>query len=78
MEVREFINRFNEKYPDVDRCELRNDEDISITEDSLGMKLPLSLRTFLTEFSNGIFLLDIEPVGGVAKESPCGELAIPK
>lgn len=74
MEVREFINRFNEKYPEVDRSILRKDEDISVIEDRLGVKLPLSLYIFLSEFSNGIFLLDIEPIGGLSKESPCGEL----
>lgn len=74
MEVREFINRFNEKYPDVDRFKLRNDREISVVEDRLGVKLPVSLCIFLSEFSNGIFLLDIEPIGGVSKESPCGEL----
>ncbi|CAM3425360.1 MULTISPECIES: SMI1/KNR4 family protein [Paenibacillus] len=74
MEVKEFINLFNEKYPEVDRFELRNDRDISVLEEKLGEKLPFSLCTFLSEFSNGIFLLDIEPIGGANKESPCGEL----
>ncbi|MBO2942827.1 SMI1/KNR4 family protein, partial [Paenibacillus sp. F411] len=72
--IREFINQFNKKFPDVDRFELRNYEDISVIEDSLGVNLPSSLLTFLTEFSNGIFLLDIEPIGGVSNESPCGRL----
>lgn len=74
MEVREFINRFNEKYPDVDRFELSNDRDIPMIEERLGLKLPVSLCIFLSEFSNGIFLLDIEPIGGASQESPCGEL----
>ncbi len=40
-------------------------------EDRLGVKLPLLFCTFLSEFSNGIFLLDSEPIGGISEESPC-------
>ncbi|MGO4791348.1 SMI1/KNR4 family protein [Paenibacillus sp. 2KB_20] len=55
MDVREFINCIQERYPDVDRFELEDYQEIREFEDRLGVKLPLSFCTFLSEFSNGIF-----------------------
>ncbi|GAA0843577.1 SMI1/KNR4 family protein [Paenibacillus glucanolyticus] len=75
MDVREFANRFQKRYPDVDRYEVADHQDISEFEGRLGMKLPQSFCTFVSEFSNGIFLLDCEPIGGVSEKSPCGTVS---
>ncbi|MBX4150728.1 hypothetical protein K1X09_25810 [Paenibacillus lautus] len=74
MDVREFMKCFQERYSDVDRYELAEHRDIRDFEDRLGVKLPLSFCTFLSEFSNGIFLLDCEPIGGISENSPCGAI----
>lgn len=74
MDVREFMNRFQERYPDVDGYELAEYQAIREFEDRLGVKLPLSFCVFLSEFANGIFLLDCEPIGGISEDSPCGAL----
>lgn len=71
MDVREFMICFQERYSDVDRFEVAEHQEIREFEDRLGVKLPLSFCTFLSEFSNGIFSLDCEPIGGISEESPC-------
>lgn len=57
MNVREYMICFQERYFDVDRYELAEHRDIRDFENRLGVRLPLSFWTFLSEFSNGIFLL---------------------
>lgn len=74
MRIDEFIEQFNEKYPDVDRFDAASDEMIATYEETLGYRLPVSFVKFLKEFSNGIFLLDCEPIGGVSKDSPSGDI----
>ena len=74
MNVQEFIAEFNERFPDVDKIEGATDEMIEACEQKLGVRLPASFVSFLQEFSNGIFLLDWEPVGGVSGDAPCGEI----
>lgn len=74
MSVNEFIAQFIERYPDIDRFEVATEEMISKYEETLGYCLPISFIKFLKKFSNGIFLLDCEPIGGVSKDSPCGDI----
>ncbi|AEV69487.1 MULTISPECIES: SMI1/KNR4 family protein [Acetivibrio] len=76
MKVKDFINEINSIYPDIDKNEVASDVLISEKEKSLGYKLPKSFKTFLKEFSNGIMLLDAEPIGGVGEDddSPCGSI----
>ena len=74
MTVIDFIEQFNERYPDVDRFDVATDDMITAYEKNLGFRLPISFVEFLKNFSNGIFLLDCEPIGGVSKDSPCGNI----
>lgn len=76
MDIRAFINEINIIYPDVDKNKVASDELIAKTELSIGYSLPESFKTFLKEFSNGIVLLDSEPIGGVGKNQdlPCGAI----
>ena len=76
MKVKDFINEINSIYPDIDKNEVASDVLISEKEKILGYKLPNSFKTFLKEFSNGILLLDAEPIGGVGEDddSPCGSI----
>lgn len=74
MRIDEFIEQFNKKYPDVDRFDIATDEMIATYEKTLGYRLPVSFVRFLKEFSNGIFLLDCEPIGGVSRNSPSGDI----
>ncbi|MCT2536708.1 SMI1/KNR4 family protein [Aquibacillus koreensis] len=74
MLVDEFIRKFNKKFPDVDKFDYATDQMISEYEDNINYKLPASFKKFLKNFSNGIFLLDCEPIGGVSKDSPCGDI----
>lgn len=70
LRIDDFIEQFNEKYPDVDRFDVASDDMVALFEETLGYSLPESFVKFLKEFSNGIFLLDCEPIGGVSKDSP--------
>jgi len=74
MSINEFINQFIEKYPEIDRIDVATDEMIATYEEILGYCLPVSFVEFLKKFSNGLFLLDCEPIGGVSKDSPCGDI----
>ena len=74
MSIDEFIEQFNETYPDVDRHEVATDEMIAEYERKLGYHLPMSFVEFLKKFSNGLFLLDCEPIGGVSIDSPCSDI----
>jgi len=76
MKVKDFITEINNTYPDIDKNEVASDDLIGQKEKSLGYKLPNSFKTFLKEFSNGIMLLDAEPIGGVGEDddSPCGSI----
>lgn len=74
MLMKEFIECFNEKYPDVDRFDVITDEMIQEHEQMLTYPLPISFVEFLKNFSNGIFLLDCEPIGGVSINSPCNNI----
>ena len=74
MHISEFIKQFNNLYPDVDKFDVATDETIARYETMFGYHLPPSFIQFLKEFSNGIFLLDWEPIGGVSNDSPCGEI----
>ncbi|WP_391209678.1 SMI1/KNR4 family protein [Psychrobacillus sp. L4] len=74
MSVNEFMTQFIERYPDIDRFDCATDKMIAKYEEILGYRLPVSFMAFLKEFSNGIFLLDCEPIGGVSKDSPCGDI----
>lgn len=74
MSIHEFITQFIARYPDVDRFEVAKDEMIATYEETLGYGLPVSFVEFLKKFSNGIFFLDCEPIGGVSKDSPCGDI----
>jgi len=76
MNVREFIKEINVTYPDIDKNEVASDDLIHQKEMNLGFPLPDSFKTLLKEFSNGIFLLDSEPIGGVGdnEDSPCGAI----
>ncbi|MFF2753641.1 SMI1/KNR4 family protein [Psychrobacillus sp. NPDC058041] len=75
MNINDFIEQFNEKYPDVDRFEGATDEMVEAHEKMLGYHLPISFIEFLKRFSNGILLLDSEPIGGVSKDSPCSNVS---
>lgn len=75
MSINDFITQFNERYPDVDRFDFATDEMIASYEETLGCRLPVSFVEFLKNFSNGIFLLDCEPIGGVSKDSPCSDIS---
>lgn len=61
-------------YPDVDRFDIATEKLITAYEKTLGYQLPLSFVEFLMKFSNGIFLLDCEPIGGVSKKFPCSDI----
>ncbi len=74
MTIDGFIKHFNERYPDVDRFDFATDEMIAAYEKMLGYRLPIAFVEFLKTFSNGIFLLDCEPIRGVSKDSPCGDI----
>lgn len=74
MRIKEFITQFNKRYPDIDRFDSATDEMIAAYEKMLGYPLPISFVNFLKNFSNGIFLLDCEPIGGVSENSPCSEI----
>lgn len=76
MNINDFIKEINTIYPDIDKNEVASDDLINEKEKSLGYKLPNSFKTFLKKFSNGIMLLDSEPIGGVGKDddSPCGAI----
>lgn len=74
MSVTEFIKQFNDMYPDAEKFDVATDEMISIYEEKIGYQLPVSFTYFLKKFSNGVFLLDWEPIGGVSKDSPCGDI----
>ena len=74
MNINKFIEQFNKKYPDVDRFDGATDEMIAVYEEMIGYQLPISFIGFLKRFSNGILLLDCEPIGGVCKESPCSDI----
>lgn len=67
MDVREFMNRFQERYPEVDRFELEDHQGIREFEDRLGWGLPLSFCTFLSEFFND------EPIGELARNRLVGQ-----
>lgn len=73
MRINDFIEQFNEKYPDVDRFDVATDDMVALYEETLGYCLPESFVKFLKEFSN-IFLLDCEPIWGVSKDSPSGDI----
>lgn len=51
------MNCIQERFSDVDRFELEDHQEIRDFEDRLGVKLPLSFCTFLSECSNGFFYL---------------------
>lgn len=70
MKTNEFIEQFNERRPNDERYEVATDEMIATYEETLGFRLPVSFVEFLKKFSNGIFLLNCEPIGGVNKDSP--------
>lgn len=74
MNVREFIKEINIVYPHIDKNKVVSEKIIQCKEMSLGYKIPNSFKLFLKEFSNGIMLLDSEPVGGVGEGCPCGEI----
>lgn len=74
MSTDEFIEQFNKVYPDAERFDGATDEMIKAYEKELGYQLPCSFVEFLKKFSNGIFLLDCEPIGGVSTDSPCGDI----
>lgn len=76
MNINDFIREINAIYPDIDKNEVASDDLINEKEKSLGYKLPNSFKTFLKEFSNGIMLLDSEPVEGVGEDDdlPCGSI----
>ena len=74
MELNEFIEQFNERYPDVDRNEVATEEMITEYEDKLGYPLPTSYKEFLLNFSNGMFFLDCEPILGVGNHTSCGDI----
>lgn len=74
MDVREFMHRFLDRYPDVDRFGIDGSREIEAFEAGIGVKLPQSYKQFISEFSNGIFLLDCEPIGGISEVSPCGQI----
>ena len=74
MKVIEFIEQFQKRYPNEARYEGATDEMIATYEETLGFRLPVSFVEFLKKFSNGIFLLMSEPIGGVSKESDCGDI----
>ena len=74
MFINEFIEHFNRKYPDIDRFDVATAEMIETYEKLLGYQLPSSFVEFLKKFSNGIFLLDCEPIGGVSIDSPCSDI----
>lgn len=74
MRINEFIEQFNKMYPDVDKFDVATEEMIAAYEKVLGYQLPFSFVAFLMKFSNGIFLLDCEPIGGVSIDSPCGDI----
>lgn len=74
MKINEFIRQFNERFPDEDKAETATKSMVDEYEIKLGYKLPDSFKEFLMNFSNGIFLLMREPIGGVSKTSPCGDI----
>lgn len=74
MFIHEFIEQFSLKYPTIDKTEPASEEMICAYEKTLGYPLPPSFRLFLKHFSNGIFLLDCEPIGGVDDNSPCADI----
>ncbi|MFC5603202.1 SMI1/KNR4 family protein [Sporosarcina koreensis] len=74
MFIYEFIEECNEKYPSIDKSKPASEEMVRAYEKTLGYPLPQSFRAFLKQFSNGIFLLDCEPIGGVDKNSPCSDI----
>lgn len=71
---KEFINEFSDRVPPAERFDVATTSTISTFEEKLGYRLPSSYKEFLMEFSNGILLLGWEPIGGVDKDSPCGEI----
>ncbi|WP_433938512.1 SMI1/KNR4 family protein [Paenibacillus lautus] len=73
MDVREFMKCFQERYSDVDRYELAEHRDIRDFEDRLGVKLPLSFCTFLSEFSNGFFYLIVNLSAELARNRLVGQ-----
>jgi hypothetical protein len=44
-----------------------SEDDLALTESSLGRDLPRSYRTFVTEFSNGAYLYGVEQVNSTGK-----------
>lgn len=74
MRIQEFIKEINQQYPEIDKYAPASNEMIEACEGEIGYKLPSSFKTFLKNFSNGIFLLDCEPIGGTSIESPCGKI----
>ena len=76
MKINEFLEQFNARYPDVDRNNVATTEMITDYEDQFGYQLPTSFKKFLSNFSNGIFLLDCEPIGGVGSSTPCGDISL--
>lgn len=69
---KEFFNQFNERFPPAERFDGATEQMIVSFEESHGFLLPTSYKEFLMEFSNGIFLLAWEPIGGISGNSPCG------
>ncbi|WP_407271154.1 SMI1/KNR4 family protein [Radiobacillus sp. PE A8.2] len=74
MNMDEFITQFHKRYPEVDRFNVATDDMVKRYEKKLGYRLPFSFVEFLKKFSNGIFLLDYEPIGGVSEDSPCSDI----
>lgn len=74
MTVIDIINEFNQLFPEVDKNPKARDREIEKFEQINGIKLPLSYKKFLKFFSNGIILLDVEPVMsvGIYINSNCG------
>ena len=72
MEFDSCLNYLLEKYSEIDRYELASLKDIELRESVLGITLPDSYKKFICIYSNGINLLDVEPIGGVSEYSPCG------
>lgn len=74
MKIDDFIEQFKKRFPDHNQYHIATEQMILQYEAELGYQLPNSFKEFLLKFSNGIFLLTWEPIGGVSKNSPCGDI----
>jgi hypothetical protein len=65
--VNKIIREIIQMYPDIDRTLGLTDAEIERTEERLKIRLPESYKTFVKEYSNGICLLDTEPIAGIGE-----------